>query len=134
MTVSGNLVVDGNATLLLDGTTGTVATTFGGVLRRTSPGTLVVVPVTGNLNTSEAVLFASNPEIGSWAVVQASGGTNTSGDYLTTTATKIGGTTYYQLTTAGTADSTPISPSQAAAFWRTSPWRFRPPAALPSPQ
>lgn len=34
--------------------------------------------------------------IGPWAVVQASG-SNTNGDYLTTTATTLGGQTYHQL-------------------------------------
>ena len=100
MSVTGNLVVNGNATLLLDGTTGSVATTFGGGLSRNSPGTLVVVPQTGNLSTSEAVYFTNNPNniLGPWAVVQASG-TNTAGDYLTATATTLSGSTYYQLAT-----------------------------------
>ena len=102
MSVTGNLVVDGNATLLLDGTTGTVATIFGG-FNRNSPGTLVVVPQTGNLSTSEAVLFTTAPGLthnilGPGEVVEASG-SNTVGDYLSTTATTLGGHAYYQLTT-----------------------------------
>ena len=103
MTVSGNLAILGNAAIILDGTTGNVTTTFSGGLSRTSPGTLVVVPETGNFNTSEALLFGAQVGltdniIGAWAVVEASG-TNTSGSYLTTTATTLGGHTYYQLTT-----------------------------------
>ena len=60
------------------------------------------MPQAGNLSGSEAVYFTNNPGsiLGPWAVVQASG-TSTVGDYLTTTATTLGGHTYYQLTTLG---------------------------------
>jgi autotransporter-associated beta strand protein len=87
MTVTGGLIVGGNATLLLDASTANVATSFGGALSRVSPGTLVVIPNTGNLGTTEAVSFGTAPTrvngiIGPWAVQQTSG-TVTSGDYLT---------------------------------------------------
>ena len=87
MTVSGGLVIGGNATIVLDGTTGTVATSFGGGLARNAPGTLVVVPYTGNLASSEAVSFGKAPTLtngilGPWAVVTALG-SDSSGYYLT---------------------------------------------------
>ena len=74
LTVSGSLSVYGNATIILDSTTGNVATSFS-KLGRTSPATLVVVPQTGNLATTEAIYFTSNPGqtsgiLGCWAVVQ----------------------------------------------------------------
>ena len=72
LTVSGSLSVYGNATIILDSTTGNVATSFS-KLGRTSPATLVVVPQTGNLATTEAIYFTSNPGqtsgiLGCWAV------------------------------------------------------------------
>ena len=91
MTVTGGLTVGGNATIVLDATTANVATSFGGGLSRSGLGTLVVVPYTGNLATSESLGFVQAPVLtngilGPWAVLAASG-TNSSGDYLTTTGT-----------------------------------------------
>jgi autotransporter-associated beta strand protein len=92
--VSGNLIVNGMGNLIVDATDGSVATTFGGTLTRNSPGTLEVVPYTGNLDTSEAVRFTSTPTLennilGPWAVSQTSG-SDTCGNYLTTTGTGSG--------------------------------------------
>jgi autotransporter-associated beta strand protein len=106
MSVTGNLNIDGNATVVLDATTANVATTFGGTLKCVSPGTLVVVPQTGNLDTSEAISLAGTPAptltngiLGPWAIREASG-TNSAGDYLT-----IAGTSSpYRLTTASYAN------------------------------
>ena len=101
MTVAGGLTVGGNATLLLDSTNASVATSFGGGLTHsgtgTLTGTLVIVPKTGNLDTSEAISFATTPGVtngivGPWAVVETSA-TTTTGDYLTVT-----GSNPYRLT------------------------------------
>jgi len=113
--VSGGLAVAGNATLILDATTGSVATSFGGGLSHSGLGTLVVVPVTGALGAGEAVSFGTNPLpggstiIGPWAVRETSA-TNTTGDFLTTT-----GTGPYQLTTA-TYDSTNFSGATSSSI------------------
>ena len=110
LTVSGSLSVYGNATIILDSTTGNVATSFS-KLGRTSPATLVVVPQTGNLATTEAIYFTSNPGqtsgiLGCWAVGAASG-TDGSGDYLTTLSTTSG----YRLTPCTYTDTNFTSPS-----------------------
>ena len=90
MTVSGNLIVDGNATITLDDTTGSVATSFGGSLLRNGQGTLVVVPVHGDMSSGtsgEALRVATNPApggsiVGPWLVRQLSS-SDSGGDYLT---------------------------------------------------
>jgi autotransporter-associated beta strand protein len=91
LVASGGLTVAGNAMLIVDNTAGTLAsaTSFAGSLAETGQGTLTVVPFTGCLATSEAIKFGQAPALtngilGPWAVVETSG-TNTSGDYLTTT-------------------------------------------------
>jgi autotransporter-associated beta strand protein len=99
MTVSGSLVVNGFATLILDDTTGSVATLFGKTLTQSGLGTLVVVPQNGDLGGGESLSFASSPALtdgilGPFAVRQASG-SDTSGDYLTTT-----GSSTFSLATA----------------------------------
>jgi autotransporter-associated beta strand protein len=95
------LAIAGNAMLVVDNTTGALAsaTSFAGTLTRTAPGTLTVVPYTGNLSTTEAISFGQAPSLangilGPWAVRQSSG-TVTSADYLTTT-----GSGPYSLATA----------------------------------
>ena len=102
LVAGGSLVVGGDATLVVDNTTGALAsaTSFAGTLTQTGPtSTLTVVPFTGNLSTSEAVRFGQAPALtngilGPWAVVETSG-TNSSGEYLTTT-----GSGPYSLATA----------------------------------
>ncbi|HEY4761927.1 MAG TPA: autotransporter-associated beta strand repeat-containing protein, partial [Thermoguttaceae bacterium] len=93
MTVTGNLVAGGAGVLVIDATVGPVPSTFNGTLQRigTGPqaGTLVVVPFTGNLSSSESISFNSavpltNGIIGPFVVRQASG-TESNGDYLKTT-------------------------------------------------
>ena len=76
LTVAGGLVIGGDATIVLDATSGNVATSFSGGMTHSSLGTLVVVPYTGNLTTSEAPQFRQAPALvngilGPWAVTGA---------------------------------------------------------------
>lgn len=95
--VTGDFVVGGTGTLILNNCG---ATSFGGTLSRPTSGTLVVVPYTPDLGSSEKVRFGADPLpsgasiVGPWVVQQVSG-SSTSGEYLTT-ATDSG---YYRLST-----------------------------------
>jgi autotransporter-associated beta strand protein len=87
LSVTGTLGIGGTTTLIVDGTTGPLTTSFGSLSRSGTSSTLVVVPQTGSLSTSEAVTFATsatltNGILGPWAVTLASG-TNSTGDFLT---------------------------------------------------
>jgi autotransporter-associated beta strand protein len=112
---SGDLKVDGTATLVLDDTAGSVATTFGGTLDRPtgSSGTLIVIPQNGHLtngnNTlggTEGVSFVSSViktnNILKPAIVRQASASDSSGDYLTTTSSSP----YSLLTATYDADKT----------------------------
>jgi hypothetical protein len=89
---SGNLIAGGAGTLVLNGSSNSVATYFGGQVMENGLGTLVVVPVNGLMGSgSESVTFGSAPSLtnnilGPWAVQETSG-TNSAADYLTVTGT-----------------------------------------------
>ena len=98
MTVSGNLVVGGVATLKIDDTSGAVPTAFGDTLSRSGNGTLVIVPQNGHLSTNERVTFGTAPSstngtIGPWLVAQASGN-DSSGTLLTCSSGQLTSATY----------------------------------------
>ena len=91
---TGGLVIDGAATLVLNGATASAATIFSGSLNRPNVGTLVVIPATGNLATTEAASFSNSCSltsgiVGAWAVQQASAA-DTQGNYLTLVNTGSG--------------------------------------------
>jgi fibronectin-binding autotransporter adhesin len=90
LSVSGSLAVAGTSQLVLDATVANVSTTFSGLIHSVG-GTLIVIPETASLSSSESISFTSAPALtdgllGTWAVL-ANSGTNSSGDYLTTTGT-----------------------------------------------
>jgi hypothetical protein len=92
LSASGNLIAGGAGTLVLNGSSNSVATYFGGQVMENGLGTLVVVPVNGFLGSgSESVNFGTAPSLtnnilGPWAVQETSG-SNSSGDFLTVTGT-----------------------------------------------
>jgi autotransporter-associated beta strand protein len=100
MTVIGNLTVDGNATVLLNNSNGSVTTSFSGSLVHGGEGTLVIVPQNGDTNGQETLSFITNPApsggiIGPWTVRQVSG-SNSAGDFLSAVSTS--GSTYSLVT------------------------------------
>ena len=107
VTVLGGLVIGGDATIVLDATTANVATSFSGGLGRSSLGTLVVVPYTGNLASSEALSFGKSPTLvdgilGPWAVLEQSG-TDSAGDYLKLSGNSLAVFSAYQNGFAGSS-------------------------------
>ena len=118
MTVTGDLAIDGNATLILDDTIGSAATSFGGKLTHGGAGTMVIVPQHGHLDLStngqESISVVTTPTpsggiVGTWAVREASG-SDSSGDYLAATASSGA----YRLVTA-TYTSTNFQNATAAS-------------------
>jgi autotransporter-associated beta strand protein len=124
MIVAGSLSIGGAATLLLDATTANVATSFGGTLVHsgtgTATGTLMLVPQTGHLSSTESVRFVSPPPttngiIGPWGIVETSG-TNSAGDYLQTSGSALATFTGYYNGFSGAGSSSVVniaSPSSA---------------------
>jgi fibronectin-binding autotransporter adhesin len=121
LSVTGSLSVDGHAQMILDGTVANVSTTFSR-LTHTVGSTLVVVPETGNFASSESLIFTTAPAlssttngiIGPWAVLAASG-TNSSGDYLTTSGSTLAKATYVG-TFAGSTSSTVVSTTSSSTL------------------
>ena len=100
LSVGSGLLVGGTATLILDDTNGSVATSVTGTLTRQQNGTLVIVPQNGHLGSTEGLSFTQPPAppngtsfLGAFAVAQSSGN-NSSGDYLTTTGNSVVTATY----------------------------------------
>jgi len=102
LVIGGAAATSGAAILIVDGTSGSLDTSFRTLYRDSgSTATLVVVPYTGHLDTTEKVSFATPPNlhipngiIGPWAVVQSSG-SQTSGDYLTISSNQLAAVTNY---------------------------------------
>ncbi len=121
MYVKGDLLVGGIATLTLNGTNGSVATSFGNTLTRVSSGgapalgLLVIVPYTGDLGDTEAVSFGTVPTtenniVGPWVVGQTSG-TDTAGDYLTVSSNKLAAFAGYHAGFSGAGSTSVVSVS-----------------------
>ena len=119
LTGSGNLVAGGVGTLLLNSSTSSVATYFGGHLARSGNGTLVIIPYNGLFTSggSESLSFGQSSAmtggiVGPWAVKEASQ-TDSSGDYLTLTASSgtysLGTTSYTGTSFAGSSGTSVIS-------------------------
>jgi hypothetical protein len=116
LTDSGSLVAAGNGTLVLNASTSSVATYFGGQLVRKGAGTLVVVPYNNLMSGNEALSFGqsstlTNGILGPWGVRESSG-TDSSGDYVTLTAsggTYSVGTASYSTGFSGSSGTSVVS-------------------------
>ena len=88
---SGNLIAAGAGTLVLNGSAASVATYFSGKIEQAGDGTLVILPCNGLLSGNESLSFGQSSALTSGilgpGLVRETSAANTSGDYLTLTAT-----------------------------------------------